>query len=65
MKSKGAEAALVRRVLERSVEFIEEMHLAEVLSADFEIVALPYEVRDAPWEPGDEEDALVAEEDEP
>lgn len=53
----GAEAALVRRVLERSVEFIEALQLAEVLSSDFEIIALPYESGEAPWDLGDEAEA--------
>ncbi len=52
----GSEAALVRRVLERSVEFIEDLHLAEVLSADFEIIALPYESGETAWAPGDEDE---------
>lgn len=53
----GAEAALVRRVLEKSVEFIEALQLAEVLSSDFEIIALPYEAGEAPWDLDDEAEA--------
>ncbi len=39
----GPDAVLLRRVLERAVAFIEDLHLAEVTHADFEIVELPYE----------------------
>ena len=39
----GSEAAVLRRVLERAVAFIEDLHLAEVTHADIEIIALPYE----------------------
>ena len=56
ISTSGAEAALVRRVLERSVEFIEALQLAEVLWVDFEIIALPYEAGETPWNLGDEED---------
>jgi len=58
----GAEAVLVRRVLERSVEFIEDLHLAEVLSADFEIIALPYEAGEPAWALDDEDEAPTDEE---
>jgi hypothetical protein len=30
-------------VLERALEFIEELHLAEVTGSDIEILTLPYE----------------------
>jgi uncharacterized protein YlxP (DUF503 family) len=50
----GAEAPVVRRVLERAAEFIEDMHLAEVLAVDFEIVALPYE--EGGWEDAAEDE---------
>ena len=39
----GADAGVVRRVLERAVAFVEELHLAEVTNSDIEIVQLPYE----------------------
>ena len=38
----GSDRSFVRRQLERAVEFIDEQHLAERLSADFEIADLPY-----------------------
>jgi uncharacterized protein YlxP (DUF503 family) len=38
----GSDAKTVRRVLDRALEFIEDMHLAEVLNTDVEIVHLPY-----------------------
>ena len=38
----GSDAVVVRRVLERALEFVEELHLAEVLNTDMEIVQLPY-----------------------
>jgi len=39
----GAEAAPVRRVLERAIDFIEELHLAEIVNSDLEILTLPHE----------------------
>ena len=45
----GADARSVRSVLERANDFIEELHLARVLSADVEVVDLPHE--EQPWEP--------------
>jgi uncharacterized protein YlxP (DUF503 family) len=39
----GSEAVVLRRVLERAVAFIEDLHLAEVTHADIEIIVLPYE----------------------
>jgi uncharacterized protein YlxP (DUF503 family) len=38
----GSDARVVRRVLERAVEFVENLHLAEVTHTDIEIVQLPY-----------------------
>lgn len=38
----GAEPVPVRRVLEKAVEFIEELHLAEITHSDVEIIRLPY-----------------------
>jgi len=38
----GGDAIRVRSVLERALEFIEELHLAEVTGSDVEIVHLPY-----------------------
>ena len=39
----GHDAVAVRRVLEKVGEFIEDLHLAEVLFADVEITELPVE----------------------
>jgi uncharacterized protein YlxP (DUF503 family) len=39
----GSQAAVVRRVLDRAIAFIEDLHLAEVTHADIEIISLPYE----------------------
>src|SRR5437762_230295 len=50
----GADAGSVRTVLERAGEFIEELHLARVLSADIEVIDLPHE--EQPWQPEDEEE---------
>ena len=55
----GAEPGPVRRVLENAVEFIEELHLAEVRSSDVEIIRLPYATADDEWA---DEDAQVKEE---
>ena len=38
----GADARVVRGVLERAVSFVEDMHLAEVLHSEIEILQLPY-----------------------
>ena len=43
----GMDDTTVRSVLERAGEFIEELHLARVLSADIEVVDLPHDER--PW----------------
>ncbi len=48
----GAEAVPVRRVLEKAVEFIEELHLAEVTHSDIEIIRLPYVAADDELEEG-------------
>ena len=50
----GMDAATVRSVLERAGEFIEELHLARVLSTDIEVVDLPHEER--PWNEDHEEE---------
>jgi len=39
----GADAPLVRSVLDRAVAFIEELHLAEVTRSEVEILRMPYE----------------------
>jgi hypothetical protein len=45
----GGDAGVVRSVLERSVGFVESLHLAEVVASEIEIVSLPH------WEPDDAE----------
>jgi uncharacterized protein YlxP (DUF503 family) len=37
----GSDALVVRRALERAVEFVEELHLAEVVASDVEILRMP------------------------
>ncbi len=39
----GSDRTRVRHVLERALDFVEELHLAEVVSTDVEIVDLPTE----------------------
>ncbi len=43
MSAAGAEALPVKKVLERAIRFVEEMHLAEVRDSDIEILSLPHE----------------------
>ena len=47
LSAMGSDAVAVRRVLERALEFIEDLHLAEVLNTEVEIVQLPYLEMDA------------------
>lgn len=60
----GSEPARVRAILERAVRFIEELHLAEVLDSEVEVLQLPHH------EPGEipdgsgQDDALPWSEDE-
>jgi hypothetical protein len=42
LAASGSDAAIVRRVLDRAVSFVEDLHLAEVTHADVEIIQLPY-----------------------
>lgn len=52
----GAAAGPVRSALERAIEFIEELHVAEVLNSEVDILDLPQEEpSSAPWD--DEENA--------
>lgn len=37
LSATGSEAARVRRVLEQAIEFVEDLHLAEVLGSDLEL----------------------------
>jgi len=48
----GSDAVVLRRVLERAVAFTEDLHLAEVMHADFELIRLPYEEELADGEGG-------------
>ena len=43
LSAAGPNTAQVRSSLERAVEFIEQLHLAEVLNSDIELVDLPHE----------------------
>jgi uncharacterized protein YlxP (DUF503 family) len=45
----GTNGGQVRTVLERAVEFIEKLHLAEVTDCDVELMALSE--GEGPWEP--------------
>ena len=47
----GSDPVRIRGVLEKAASFIEEMHLAEVLNVDVEIIELPYETTD--WDSGE------------
>ncbi len=38
----GSDAETIRKVLERVLVFVEDLHLAEVLSCDVELVEMPY-----------------------
>ncbi len=42
LSAAGADRRQVRATLDRALEFIEDLHLAEVLNFDVEIVDLPY-----------------------
>jgi uncharacterized protein YlxP (DUF503 family) len=46
----GSDRRKVRSVLEQALAFIEDLHLAEVLNTDVELVDLPY--REGHWEAG-------------
>jgi uncharacterized protein YlxP (DUF503 family) len=51
----GADPRNVRRVLDRAVRFVEDLHLAEVLDSDVELIELPYH---GVSEPGVEDDPI-------
>ncbi len=62
----GAEAAPLKKVLERAIAFVEQLHVAEVLNSDLELITLPHEAsaevenwEDMPWQA--EEPAVDAE----
>ncbi len=50
----GGDVPRVRAVLERAVRYVEELHLAEVVASDVEIVQLPHEAVGLPDEEGEE-----------
>jgi uncharacterized protein YlxP (DUF503 family) len=50
----GSDAERVRQVLERTIAFTEDLHLAELLRSEIEILRLPYESGEpGPEDPGD------------
>ena len=54
LSAAGADARTLRRVLDQAVTFIEELHLAEVVHSDIELVQLPYrETGETAWADGD------------
>lgn len=52
----GSDRVYTRGQIERAIEFIEELHLAEIIAADIEIVNLPYEPQTYADVSGDEPD---------
>ncbi len=58
MTAAGAEAPQVKKVLERAIRFVENLHTAEVLNSDLELLVLPHEatLHESDWE--DEDTAL-------
>lgn len=58
MTAAGAEAPQVKKVLERAIRFVENLHTAEVLNSDLELLVLPHEATlyESDWE--DEDTAL-------
>lgn len=55
MAAVGADTPTVRSVLERAGAFVEELHLAQVLSAEIEVVELPHD--EEPMDPNDYDDS--------
>jgi uncharacterized protein YlxP (DUF503 family) len=54
LSAAGGDARFVRGLLDRAVVFIEELHLAEVVHSDVELIQLPYrESGGSAWEDGD------------
>jgi uncharacterized protein YlxP (DUF503 family) len=45
----GSDAKTIRGLLERTLEFVEQLHLAEVLSSDVELTELAY--GETSWDP--------------
>jgi uncharacterized protein YlxP (DUF503 family) len=53
----GSDAVAIRRLLETASDFVDDLHLAEVISVDFEVLDLPEE---APWDPDEPDDPDAA-----
>lgn len=55
----GADERVLRKALEKALGFIEELHLAEVLNVDVEILELPHESGVLPddWDNPDDDEA--------
>jgi hypothetical protein len=49
----GSDRRNVRGRLERALAFIEDLHLAEVLNSDVELLDLPYREGERNWSPPD------------
>jgi uncharacterized protein YlxP (DUF503 family) len=57
LSAAGSEAAPVRRVLEQAIDFVEDLHLAEVLGSDVQLMDFGIEEPDGDGDPElDEED---------
>jgi len=59
LSAAGAEAPVVRRVLEQALAYAEEMHLAEITFTDVEILELPWQdsaEEEMPWQVSAEEE---------
>jgi hypothetical protein len=52
----GSDRGYVRKQLGRALEFVDEMHLAEITNSDVELLELCYEERDDDDDGGDGED---------
>jgi uncharacterized protein YlxP (DUF503 family) len=52
MTAAGSEALQVKKVLERAIRFVENIHTAEVLNSDLELMDLPHEgsATDSDWD---------------
>jgi len=58
LSAAGAEAMLVRRVLEQALDYAEDLHLAEITFTDVEILELPWNAsaeEDPSWQESAEE----------
>jgi uncharacterized protein YlxP (DUF503 family) len=54
------DSVTARRVLERAVAFVEDLHLAEVRASDIEILQLPYDDAAGPDGLGEEEGTVTS-----